>query len=82
MDHEFLTSMFMGSIAMIFGAIVTLTAILYSLIGQSVYFLVSIAIYILMFVLVAVVYYMLQRYVNERKKLKDQIKELKKEYVW
>jgi len=82
MDHEFLTSSFMGSIAILFGILFTLASIFYGLIGQSAYYLISIVIIIVMFGLVAVIRYMLQRYVKERKKLKDRINELKKEYAW
>ena len=81
MDHQHLTSVFMGMLAIEFGAIIGLASIFYGLIGKSVYFLISIAVIVLMFLLVGLVYYTSRRYEKRREELKKRIEELKKKYI-
>ena len=82
MDHEFLTTSFMGVLAMQFGALIGFFSTFYGLLNQSVSHLIPNALIIAMYGIVVSIAYTFWHYRKERKKLTGQIKELKKEYAW
>lgn len=80
-DHQYITSTFMGTLAMEFGAIIGLASIFYGLYGKSVYFLIPIVVVILMVAVLLSAYYTLRLYTNERERLKSRIGKLRKKYI-
>jgi len=87
-DHEFITSYSMGLLAIEFGIIIGLGAIYYTLYsnyilyGKPQFLFLSYATIVAMFGFAILIYLTLRRYKKQREKLKWQIEELRKKYIW
>ena len=81
-DHEHLTSLLMGKLAIEFGAIIGLASIFYGLYDKPIEFFIPIGLIILQFMLLISIYFTLHRYQRKREELKRRIEELRKQYLW
>ena len=81
-DHEHLTSSFIGLVAIEFGAIIGLASIFYGLYGKPIHFLIPIGLVVSQFIMLIAIPLTWSRYNKKRERLERRIEELRKRYVW
>jgi len=81
-DHEYLTSAFVGNIAIEFSALLGLGSIYYGLMGQLVHYLIPSSLIVMMWVYAFLIYYTAWTLKKQRAKLKSRIEEIGKRFEW
>lgn len=81
-DHEYLTSSLMGTLAIEFGAIIGLASIFYGLYGKPIDLLIPIVLIVAQFIMLIAIFLTWSQYKKNREKLERRIEELRTKYLW